>query len=406
MNKEYQKEQLRKIILDPDIHSGLYLLDTDLSDEDIDNYLTENNVCTYIHETLIPTSEGSSFELLVIGLSYRCSGTKIDIHRDRFMVLEGRAKENVLFSLLILILRELCVGKQSVVHIKGPQDLASLSDEDLNKLKAALPHHESKTLIISKKKNTRELPENSLIKYISLPEKIKFRLMENKLENVHISYKHDKAYTFEIEVIKNSLKHNNIPFSIDEYDIMYRSSIPEYEKEIGISERIIMVVIPNYLKSIDCMFEMTEMLKNGRIRERIFPLVDLGAIPRNADGLEQIKNYWTQEKEDMVAKINNDKGKPKYFTQELEKIQAILESLDDFWDYIVHYNTCDVESLLANDAAMLIEELKKTLPAVKAPVGEKFIPTDATKPAGFKTVTQNGEKSIYIEKNEGNITIS
>ena len=44
--------------------------------------------------------------------------------------------------------------------------------------------------------------------------------------------------------------------------------------------------------------------------------------------------------------------------------------------------------------------------SVTAPVNDKFVPTDATKPADFRTVTQNGEKSMYIEHNVTSITIS
>ena len=62
--------------------------------------------------------------------------------------------------------------------------------------------------------------------------------------------------------------------------------------------------------------------------------------------------------------------------------------------------------LTANDAKLLIDALQKTLPSVTAPVNDKFVPTDATKPADFRIVTQNGEKSIYIEHNVAPITIS
>ena len=60
----------------------------------------------------------------------------------------------------------------------------------------------------------------------------------------------------------------------------------------------------------------------------------------------------------------------------------------------------------ANDAKLLIDALQKTLPSVTVPVNDKFVPTDATKPADFRAVTQNGEKSIYIKNNEVSITIS
>lgn len=60
----------------------------------------------------------------------------------------------------------------------------------------------------------------------------------------------------------------------------------------------------------------------------------------------------------------------------------------------------------ANDAKLLIDALQKTLPSVTEPVNDKFVPTDATKSVVFRTVTQNGEKSMYIEHNVASITIS
>ena len=35
-----------------------------------------------------------------------------------------------------------------------------------------------------------------------------------------------------------------------------------------------------------------------------------------------------------------------------------------------------------------------------------FVPTDDTQPAGFRTVVQNGEKSVYVENNMGTINVN
>lgn len=35
MNKDYQLEQLRKMLMDSELKSGLYLIDTELNDSDI-----------------------------------------------------------------------------------------------------------------------------------------------------------------------------------------------------------------------------------------------------------------------------------------------------------------------------------------------------------------------------------
>lgn len=60
-------------------------------------------------------------------------------------------------------------------------------------------------------------------------------------------------------------------------------------KEIGAANRVIMVVIPEYFYSLDCMFEMTQMFKDGNIKERIFPLVDMKEILVMETGLQKSK---------------------------------------------------------------------------------------------------------------------
>lgn len=39
MNKDYELEQLRRMLEDPKQQSGLYLIDTGLNDEDIETFL-------------------------------------------------------------------------------------------------------------------------------------------------------------------------------------------------------------------------------------------------------------------------------------------------------------------------------------------------------------------------------
>lgn len=229
--------------------------------------------------------------------------------------------------------------------------------------------------------------------------------MNNRQKKVHISYKHDDAHESALQAVLAGLKKNNIPYSIDKYDILYRQNIDEYEKEIGASDKIIMFVIPEYFRSLDCMFEMTQMFKNGNIVNRIFPVVDMSGISRNSDGLTEIKNYWQNEKVRRSECMKTEHGGSEYLLMEIQRIDDIIKTLNDLWEYICRTSTGNYEDLIANDAAILMEELKKTSPEFTAHIDEKFIPSNDTMPATFREVTQNGDKSIYIENNTGYITI-
>ena len=39
MNKAFELEHLRNLLMNPELPSGLYLLDTDLTDEEIEEYM-------------------------------------------------------------------------------------------------------------------------------------------------------------------------------------------------------------------------------------------------------------------------------------------------------------------------------------------------------------------------------
>lgn len=404
MNRNYQLEHLRQILENPEHKSGVYLLDTDLNDEDIESFIKEMEGCRYVKEILIPTS--NIFEKFVVGLSHKCDDSSIEISRNQLLTADERNKSTIIYSLLIQVMRFLCSNEKSVVHVQGRIDLSPLPNEDICMLDAILARSDDTILVISKQKSIKPLNGyDNNIKRKSLKETFNYKFMENRLHKVHISYKHDDAHNSALQAILSGLEKNNIPHSIDYYDITYRKSIDEYEKEIGASDSIIMFVIPKYFRSLDCMFEMTQIFKNGNIVNRIFPVVDMGEIPRNSDGLAEIKNYWQNEKVRKSEGMKTECGGSRYSITEIQKIDDIILTLNDFWEYICRTSTGNYEDLIANDAELLMAELKKGLPEIRAHIDEKFIPSNDIKPNTAREIIQNGDKSIYIENNTGSITI-
>lgn len=405
MNKDYQREQLRRMLENPMLQSGIYLIDTDLEDKDIEDFLKEQYSWSYLTAFLLPSKGSSTFEMFVIGLSYQCKSDDVRRQRDSYFDSELKDKETIVYSLSILVVRNLCPKGKTVLHVQGDNDLNSLDHEDLWKIKDSIKYHDGPVLVISKHKKSSNNVLDSNITLLSFKEKNKYWLMENKLSKVYISYKHDSAYEKAIEAIQAGLTKNKIAFSIDEKDLKYRDNIEEYEKEIGKAERVIMFVTPSYLKSIDCMFEMTLIFGNKNVKVRVFPVVDMGPIPRNGTGFKEIETYWQGEKDNKLD-IMTGVGNTEFLQGEIVKINNILKLLNEFWDYIVHVNTGNYKLLTANDAALLMEELQKTRPIISASIDEAVVPSNDSEPAGYRKVEQNGEKSVYIENNKGNIIIS
>lgn len=232
--------------------------------------------------------------------------------------------------------------------------------------------------------------------------------MSMELSKVYISYRQDSKYDGVLDSIKKGLWNHGMNFSIDQNSLRYRDNIEEYEKEIGQADKVIMIMTPDYFKSPACMFEMTQIFEYGRVAERVFPIVDMGDIPRNGDGLSQIKEFWQSEKEKKAQELRKEPGSSKFLISEIEKIDNIICRLDDLWKFIVHVNTGTIDELTKNNAAMLIDELKKSLssPLVDIEMNRLSLLSTDTKPTSARVVNQNGDKSTYIENNSGDIIIN
>lgn len=405
MNKDFQLQQLNIMLMDPGLRSGLYLLDTDLTDEEIKKHIRSNNSFKYISGNLIQTSKGNVFELFLVGLCHQCQNGDITALRDQLMTADEQRKDVIIYSLAIQILKHFSTSGKAVIHMLGRIDLSSIELEDLDKLDAALNCIDDTIVVICTQKN-REKPMVEYVINKSLKGYNNNKIMENRLKKVYISYKHDENYNGAMEAIKRGLEKNGIYYSIDVQDIKYRDDIVKYEKEIGSADKVIMFITASYLKSIDCMFEMTEIFKNSDVRNRVFPVVDMQPIPRNIYGLKEIKDYWSEQKVHASIQIQTELGSSDYVISELLKIDAIIKSLDDFWYYLVHINTGSFKDMIDNDAALLMEEIQRVTARKTAELEEKIISMGENQPTVIRQITQNGEKSVYVEKNIGTININ
>lgn len=406
MSKDYQFEQLQMMLDNPDPKSGLYLIDTDLEDKDIERFVKEGNSYSYVKSSLLTTkgysSYSSSFDLFIIGLSHRCKNNEIEKQRNIYFTIE-EGKEAIIYNLSILVMRELYSTDKLVLHIQGDNDLNSLEHEDLCKLSDSLEHRYTPILVLCKRKRSSNAKCDSNVTLLSF--KQKDILMENRLTKVYISYKHDATYEEAIKAIKAGLTKAKIAYSIDEHDIKYRDNIEEYEKEIGEAGRVIMFITDSYLKSIDCMFEMTRIFGNKNVKERVFPVVTMQTTPRDGYGLKQIETYWEDEKNRKLDDMKKS-GDISFLHGEFKKIDDILQNINDFWDYLVHINTGSYEKLTANDAYLLMEELQKEASIISSPLNRKILPPEGNYPLKSREILQNGNKPVYIENNNGNITIN
>ena len=61
---------------------------------------------------------------------------------------------------------------------------------------------------------------------------------------------------------------------------------------------------------------------------------------------------------------------------------------------------------LDNDAALLMEEIQRVTARKTAELDERIVSMGENQPTVIRQITQNGEKSVYVEKNIGTININ
>lgn len=232
-----------------------------------------------------------------------------------------------------------------------------------------------------------------------------------RLDNVHFSYKHLDRHNEQIVKIEKGFVSAGIKYSIDKH-LEVGDNIRSYETEIGMSRRVIIIITNEYLHSLQCMHEISKIMKEGNFHKRVICIAELTDIPRNGDGLKKIKDYWLCEKQRKAEQIKDEPGGSEYLIREIQDIDEIICNLNKIWEYLTDVLTGAMEDLSKNDGEKIVSLIKASLDAdiekmdvdgmsaVSGSTTNTFAP-----PSSPKTI-QHGAKSIYIEKNEGTITIN
>ena len=75
-NRQWQQIRLRNVL--PVLQPGLYLLDTELNEREIEDVVNEYGRWTFFKEELLPSRGGSPFEMFVIALCWKFNCKELD----------------------------------------------------------------------------------------------------------------------------------------------------------------------------------------------------------------------------------------------------------------------------------------------------------------------------------------
>lgn len=131
----------------------------------------------------------------------------------------------------------------------------------------------------------------------------------------------------------------------DVRDIGSWKSIQEFMKSIRRQDYAVLIVSDLYLKSKNCMFEVTEVMKEQEYADRVFPAVVERGIydPLTRAGYIQ---YWQQECSKLEAAIKGlDPANAAELTVDLKHYRSIASSIGEFLSMVADRNNPDIQEV-------------------------------------------------------------
>lgn len=126
---------------------------------------------------------------------------------------------------------------------------------------------------------------------------------ESSTHSVFISHAWGGLSDQVTEAITKKFIEKNIPYVLDKNHLGYRGSIHEFMVQLGKADMVIIILSNKYLRSEFCMFELIQIYKNDRLRDRIYPIVlDEVSISKSTDRIELVK-YWEDQIEQLQVKL-------------------------------------------------------------------------------------------------------
>lgn len=161
-----------------------------------------------------------------------------------------------------------------------------------------------------------------------------------KSVNIFVSYSWKDAEL--ADKIESYFADAPVTIKRDKNNIEHWGSIREYMNTIRDTDYVILIISDSYLKSVNCMYEINELIKDKNYKSRIFPLVIEKSIYQ-LDGRIKYIVYWEKKYEEAKEKIGQIKETENQskVSKELHLIKEISYSISEFLDLVRDMNNPD-----------------------------------------------------------------
>ncbi len=146
----------------------------------------------------------------------------------------------------------------------------------------------------------------------------------------------------------------------DKRDLGYKGSIRDFMREIGGAGAIVVVINDKYLKSPNCMFELTEIADNNDFRDRVFPVVMSDAdIYRPVNRIKYVQ-HWEQEIKALDEAMKTvSSANLQGFREEIDSYQTIRNTISELVFILKDMNTLTPDMHRDGDFEVIFNEVQR-----------------------------------------------
>lgn len=181
-------------------------------------------------------------------------------------------------------------------------------------------------------------------------------------QEVFVSYAWtDESRAF-VDRVEQAFRQNGLSLIRDRNDTRYKDSIRSFMQRIGRGKCIVVVISKAYLESKSCMFELTEVLDRGDVRDRVFPIVLTDAKFYDAvDRLDYVA-HWERQIKKLKSKMKSVGSE--YLAgirEEIDLFTKIRNTVANLMDILGDMNTLPPEQHVGSNFDALIHAVEARL---------------------------------------------
>ncbi len=124
--------------------------------------------------------------------------------------------------------------------------------------------------------------------------------------DVYVSYAwKDEAQRGVVDKLEAAFEKRGVNLKRDRNEIDYGKSIRAYMDQLGASRHVVLILSDTYFKSDYCMYEIREIHKNGKLSERVSPVVLKDNRFDDAQIQLSYRDFWDEQAKSLQARLSS-----------------------------------------------------------------------------------------------------